>query len=84
MIFGVPAIAPGILLLPELTNRLRCVIQPFTIGQQRKQFNGAKKLHCVRVWPAQWPQLARSSRTATSSGVAIRAFRSSNGWPSSD
>jgi hypothetical protein len=62
MIFGVPAIAPGILLLPELTNRLRCVIQPFTIGQQRKQFNGAKKLHCVRVWPAQWPQLARSDK----------------------
>jgi hypothetical protein len=45
-----------ILALPELSNSFRRLIQPFTIRQQRKQFDGAEKLHRVRVWPAQWPR----------------------------
>jgi hypothetical protein len=52
----------GILSLPELADSFCGFVQPFAIRQQRDQFNGTEKLHSIRVWPAQWPQLASSSK----------------------
>jgi hypothetical protein len=43
----------------RLPNSLCRLIQPFTIGQQRNQFDGTEKLHRVRVRPAQWPRFVR-------------------------
>ena len=60
--FGIDTIPPGILSLPELANRLGRLIQPFTICQQRHEFNSAEKLDRVGVWPAQGLQLARSDQ----------------------
>jgi hypothetical protein len=57
-LFEYETIPPGILSFPELPNGFRSLIQPFTICQQRNQFDGAEKLHRVRVRPAQRPQLA--------------------------
>jgi hypothetical protein len=50
-IFG-KTITSGILSLPILADSFRCLIQPFTIRQPRDQFDGAEKLHRVRVTPA--------------------------------
>ena len=60
LIFDGQTIPTCIFPFPELPNRFRRFVQPFTICQQRNQFNGTKKLHRVRVWPTQWPQFARA------------------------
>jgi len=68
-------ISPGILSLPELADGFRRLIQPLTIRQQRDQFDGAKKLHRVRLWSAQCPQFARADENADIFRRAVQELR---------
>jgi hypothetical protein len=68
-------ISQCILSLPELTNRLGGFVQPLPIRQQGHEFDRAKKLHGVRVWPAQWPHLAGSDENGPIYHRAIQQLR---------
>ncbi len=45
-------IAPRILPPPVLADGFGRLVQPFTIRQQRDEFDGAEKFHCIRIRPA--------------------------------
>jgi hypothetical protein len=53
-------ISQGILSPPVLADRFRRVVQPFAVGNQCDQFDGAKEFHRVRSWPAERPQFSRA------------------------
>ena len=55
------SLATGILSFPELADGFRRLMQPFPIRQQHDEFDGAEKLHCIRVWTVEWTQLTRSN-----------------------
>jgi hypothetical protein len=69
------SITLGILPLPKLPNRLRDFIQPLTVRQQRDEFNGAEKLHRIRIWPAQWLQFPRSDEQCDIFRRAVQQLR---------
>jgi hypothetical protein len=64
----------GALSLPELPNGFRCFVQPITIRWQPDKFDGAEKLHRVRIWPGQRTQFSALTRMATSSVEQFNSF----------
>lgn len=49
---------PGVLTPPKLPDGFRSLVQPFTIRQQRDQFDGAEEFDVVGFGPPERPQLA--------------------------
>jgi hypothetical protein len=66
---------PGILLPPVLPDRFCRVVQPITVRKQRDQFDGVEKLHRVRLWPAQRPQLSRADEDGDIIRRAVQQLR---------
>ena len=73
--FQIWTMSAGVLSLPELPNCLRRLVQPLTIRQKRNEFDGAEKLNRIRVWPAQWPQLARRDEQRNIFRRAVQQLR---------
>jgi hypothetical protein len=73
--FQVYTMTTGILSFPELADGFRRLIQPFPIRQQHDEFDGAEKLHCIRVWTVEWTQLTRSNEQGDILRRAIQQLR---------
>jgi hypothetical protein len=50
-------------------------IQPFTICEQRDQFDGAEKLYHIWIRSAQWPQLAGAHENGDIFRRAVQELR---------
>jgi hypothetical protein len=73
--FQVHTMTTGILSLPVLADGFRRFVQPITVSQLRHQFDGAEKLHRVRVWPAQWPQFSSTDENSDIFRCAVQQLR---------
>ena len=67
--------APGILAPPELADGFRRLIEPVRIRQQRDQFDGAEKFHCVGLRLAERPQFARTDEDGDIFRIAVQQLR---------